>query len=321
MKAFDRIYRLHQTLKARRHPVSMASLQQTLECSRATVCRHIQELRDYYQAPLENVPGQGYRYSDDSYELPGLWFNALELESLLVLQTLLANLDSGFLRSRLGPLHHYMQKLLENLDPDGQWRWDRLRILGMHRRRQPSALFPSIAQAVLMGRCLRINYRSRSDDRQSQRDVSPQRLTHYRDNWYLDAWCHTRQALRSFSLDGIREAVPSDAECINLSEADLDAHYASAYGIFAGAVTKCAVLRFSPYIARWISDEAWHPEQTARWLDDGRYELTLPYGNDTELILDICRYGPEVEVVVPDELRERVADRLRAAAEQYSSGG
>ena len=321
MNAFDRIYALHHTLKSRRHPVSMRQLQQALECSRATVSRHIRELRDYYRAPLENVSGQGYRYTDDSYELPGLWFNAQELEALIILQTLLANLDSGFLQRRLEPLHRYMARLLENVSPDGPKRWDRLRILGMHRRTQPSKYFPLIAQSVLIGRRLHIDYYSRSDDRVSQRELSPQRLTHYRDNWYLDAWCHKREALRSFSLDGIREVIPLDTECLNLSEEDLDAHYAGAYGIFAGTVTKCAVLRFSPYIARWISAETWHPEQAARWLDDGRYELTLPYGNDTELILDICRYGPEVEVVAPDELRERVADRLRAAAEQYSSGG
>jgi predicted DNA-binding transcriptional regulator YafY len=37
----------------------------------------------------------------------------------------------------------------------------------------------------------------------TEREVSPQRLVHYRDNWYLDAWCHLREDVRSFSIDAI----------------------------------------------------------------------------------------------------------------------
>jgi len=318
MNAFGRVYALHQVLKSRRYPISTADLQTALECSRATIYRHIRELRDDYQAPLERVRGQGYRYTDDAYELPGLWFNEQELEALIVLQTLLTHLDSGFFKARLAPLHRYMQRLLERIHPEGRWRWERLRIIGMHQRTQLSALFPLIARGVLEGQRLRVAYHSRSNDQTSQRDLSPQRLTHYRDNWYLDAWCHKRKALRSFSLDGLREVEPLNTEGLYIDDADLDAHLASAYGIFAGTATKTARLRFSPYIARWVSHETWHPEQTARWLDDGRYELILPYGNDTELILDICRYGPEVEVVAPEELRGKVADSLLRAAHQYA---
>lgn len=53
---------------------------------------------------------------------------------------------------------------------------------------------------------MRIRYHSRSKDERTERVVSPQRLIYYRDNWYLDAWDHLREALRSFSIDRIRGA-------------------------------------------------------------------------------------------------------------------
>src|SRR5690606_25885846 len=82
---------------------------------------------------------------------------------------------------------------------------------------------------------LAFEYRARSTDAPTRRLVSPQRLTHYRDNWYLDAWDHEREALRSFALDRIRQPRPGEARARDLPEAELDQHLASSYGIFSGA--------------------------------------------------------------------------------------
>jgi len=78
-----------------------------------------------------------------------------------------------------------------------------------------------------------------------------------------------------------------------------------------------AVLRFSEYAARWVRDEEWFPDQETVELVDGGLELRIPYHNPTELIMEICRYGDQVEVIKPPELRKQVADVLRKAADQY----
>jgi len=78
------------------------------------------------------------------------------------------------------------------------------------------------------------------------------------------------------------------------------------------------VLRFNAERARWVAREQWHPQQQSRWLDDGSFELTLPYGNPTELIMDILRFGPDVEVIAPPALRQQVIKRLRDSLQKYS---
>jgi predicted DNA-binding transcriptional regulator YafY len=102
-------------------------------------------------------------------------------------------------------------------------------------------------------------------------------------------------------------------------EAELDEHYASAYGIFGGKADKVAVLRFTPESARWVADEKWHPMQQGRWLDDGAYELSIPYRDARELVMDVVRHGPDVEVIAPDELRAEVGQYLERAAHAYRS--
>ena len=74
---------------------------------------------------------------------------------------------------------------------------------------------------------------------------------------------------------------------------------ASSYGIFSGKADKAAVLRFTPKQARWVASEQWHPEQLRRFEKDGSYVLEFPYSNDSELVMDILRYGENVEVVSP----------------------
>lgn len=87
MDRLRRIYKLHQIITSHRYPVPHRVLQEKLECSRATVNRIIQEMRDFLGAPLEyDRERNGYHYAGTGahpYELPGLWFNASELYALL----------------------------------------------------------------------------------------------------------------------------------------------------------------------------------------------------------------------------------------------
>ncbi len=174
-----------------------------------------------------------------------------------------------------------------------------------------------MAAGVLERRRLRLSYRDRGSDRETEREVSPQRLVHYRDNWYLDAWCHLRDALRIFAVDRIEAATALDEPADEIPDTALDAHYAGAYGIFAGRPRQTAVLRFTPQRARWVAAERWHPRQESRFLEDGSYELRLPFGDPRELVMDVLRQGSEVEVMSPADLRARVREQLRLAAARY----
>lgn len=321
MDKLSRIYKLHELLKSRRRPVPMGVLQAELEYSRATVKRIIGELRDIFAAPLEyDRKNNGYHYAangEHPFELPGLWFSAAELHALLAAEKLLADLQPGWLQDKLIPLRQRMREILAAGKTDAAAELDRIRILAMASRQQHDRHFHTVATAVINRRRLRIDYYSRAKDERTERVVSPQRLTHYRDNWYLDAWCHRTQALRTFALDAIEAAELQESRAKEISAAKLDAHYAAGYGIFAGKPKATAVLRFSPNRARWVARERWHPEQRGQFLPDGRYELSFPYSDPRELIMDVLKHGAEVEVIGPPDLRTEIAAQLAAACRRY----
>jgi predicted DNA-binding transcriptional regulator YafY len=184
--------------------------------------------------------------------------------------------------------------------------------------RPTSPFFTLIAGGLAARRRLHLSYYNRQRDSLSEREISPQRLTHYRDNWYLDAWCHLRGGLRTFALDAIRQVRQLDQVARNVEEAELERHFTGAYGIFSGQAKALAVVRFSPNAARWVAIEEWHPKQQSRWLGDGRYELTIPYSNPAELLMDLQKYGSDVEVISPPELRREIKQRLRLALDIYN---
>lgn len=321
MDRFDRVYQLHKILDGRRVPISRRDLEEQMECSRATVIRTLDFLRDHLHAPiLYDAEQNGYLYKegeDGPFELPGLWFNATELYALLTSYELLSRIQPGIFEEALRPAVRRIEELLNRRRPGGRDLVDRIRILQMAPRPVDVHQFRRIADALAERRQVHVFYRGRSRDALTERDLSPQRLVYYRDNWYLDAWCHWRRDLRTFSLDRLHVVDTRPDAAVDVEEADLNRLLTSAYGIFAGEPTETAVLRFNAEAARWVADEQWHPDQQSRIFDDGSLELRIPFADPRELMQDILRFGPDVTVIEPASLKESVAMRLEQALQRY----
>jgi predicted DNA-binding transcriptional regulator YafY len=321
MDRYERILTLHRMLKSARYPVPLARVMEDLDCSRATAYRDIAFLRDALGAPIDSEGDEAaFHYASDEaerFELPGLWLTSEELQALLALNQLIDRTGPGILAGALAPVRKRIDGLLSNQTDGKSFPLERIRVIGYGARRVDEISFKNVASAVLERRRLQFEYRARSTNQATTRTVSPQRLTHYRDNWYLDAFDHDRDALRSFALDRIARASVLDTIALDLDEAELNQHLASSYGIFSGVPKATATIRFSAHAARWVADEHWHSQQQGQWLADGHYELKLPYSNSRELLMDVLKYGPDAEIIAPVSLREEMKIMLQLAQGAY----
>jgi proteasome accessory factor C len=321
MDKFDRIFQLHAILAARRTPIPLEDLTARLECSKATLYRAINVLKDTLHAPVEfDADAGGFRYANlkgsSAFELPGLWFTPAELQALAVMQRLLKDVGGGLLTEHLGPLSKRLDELTRHRRLNLGEAASRLRFPAIASRPAGPA-FQAVASATLQRKKVWIEYHARGTNERSERTVSPQRVTHYRESWYLDAWDESKTALRCFAIDRILRATPLDQTAMDVADIELDAHYASSYGIFGGQADKIAVLRFSRERARWVADEVWHPEQQGKPLEDGSYELQIPYRDSRELVMDILRHGPHVVVIEPQSLIDEVRSQISEALQPY----
>ncbi len=322
MDRTERFYRIDRLLRENR-VVTIDRFLDDLSVSRATFKRDLEYMRDRLNAPIEwDREAGGYRFVDHvagapEYELPGLWFNESEILALLSMESLLKEIEPGLLGSRLEPIKARLSSLIEATSHSAEEVRKRIRVLHMGSRSRDIRFFEQIAHALMNRRRLHLDYFVRSRDELTHRDASPQRLVHYRDNWYLDAWCHSAEAVRSFALDAVEAAQVLEDSAIEVPEENLDRLLGAGYGIFSGDKVQWAKLRFSAQRARWVAAEDWHPQQRSSFDEAGRYILEVPYSQDPELMMDILKHGSEVEVLSPPELRQQVAQQLNAAAHQY----
>ncbi|MGZ8217015.1 helix-turn-helix transcriptional regulator [Methylomagnum sp.] len=244
-------------------------------------------------------------------------FNASEIHALFTMRRLLQDLQPGLLEPHVRPLLDRLNHLIGTGSPHIKEVEKRVRVFQVARRAVETRHFASLATALFERRQLRLAHYNRASGHRTERTVSPQRLIYYRENWYLDAWCHWREAIRSFAVDALEAATIGPDAALDIPEAELDRHLGTGYGIFSGDAVQWAVLRFTPERARWVSREIWHPQQRSEFEADGGYRLEIPYSDDRELVMDILRHGAEVEALAPDSLRDRLREIIRGMGERY----
>jgi predicted DNA-binding transcriptional regulator YafY len=321
----ERFYTIDRMLRER-GVVPFGALAERLEVSRATLKRDLEYMRSRLHAPIiYDRACNGYRLAPSEkaaarYQLPGLWFSPEEIHALLTLQHLVSNLRSGsIIAPRVAAVADRLRGALGGHAQDEEEVRRRVRIVGLASREVPLEHFECIGSALVRRHQLAIRYFARGRGEETERVISPQRLVHYRDNWYLDAYCHLREDLRSFAVDAVRAARALDQPALDVAESRLDAVLGSGYGIFSGAAVAWARLRFTPERARWVSAEQWHPQQRASHDADGTYVLEIPYSDPRELLMDILRHGAEFEVLSPHALREMTREAIGAMQARYAT--
>ena len=234
------------------------------------------------------------------------------------MQHLLDNLDQGgLISSHIDPLVEIIDGILGQSEVSAKELRKRIKVFGMSARKNSLENFEEVGNALLKRQRLQIEYYSKGANETTNREVSPQRLIFYRDNWYLDAYCHMRKGLRSFALDGVRQAVLLNKKTEEISEKELHENFAESYGIFSGKASQRAKLRFTPERARWVAGETWHGQQVSSFDKEGNYILEFDYNQDPELVMEILKHGSGVEVLAPASLKKRVIDELKKNLARY----
>ena len=327
MNQTERFYKIDQMISDGKL-VTFPQMQEALEVSRATLRRDLEYMRNRLNAPIvfDRFAG-GYRFDTEQpqlggqYELPGLWFSSAEIHALLTMQHLLANLDpGGILTPHIQPLMARLNALLGTAENTAEEIRRRVLVVGVGQRQLKLDHFERVGSALLSRKRLQVTYLSKGKGEVTEREVSPQRLVHYRENWYLDAWCHLRNELRNFAVDSIQHVELLDKPSREVSKRSVDVVLGPGYGMFTGTKVQWARLAFTPERARWVASEQWHPKQKGQFDKTGRYILDIPFADHRELIMDVLKYGADVEVIAPETLRQLVRGEHERAAKAYDSG-
>ena len=326
-------------LLTERKIVTFEELTTLLKASAPTVKRDLRYMREILGAPIvySRVLG-GYSYDPGSKnkmrangKLSPLgmgrktWYSPQELFVLVKMTNLLSELAKDETSAIYQDLEPLKARVLSVMSVGGTLPSQFLPYIkivdesseGLHG--EPDT-FASVGAALSSHRRLQILYenRARQDGKSSIREVSPLRLVHYRNRWYVDTYCHTTTEFRTFAIENIRRAEILTKRAQSFRPKEISDNLDSGYGLFRGKTPKEAVLLFDRDVAMYIRRQTWHPKQ--RMVAQGSsLRVTVPYSDPTELVGEIMRWGNHVTVAEPKELRETVRESLQATFKQYQS--
>jgi predicted DNA-binding transcriptional regulator YafY len=262
--------------------------------------------------PVETAPidrwgdREGYRIDPARYDLPELDFPADELMALAVAVDATGMGDSA-------------ASGLRKLEIDAG-RPGVTRASGTGRTPVIDASLAAphlevLAGAQLTRTTVRFSYRKAGGETAS-RTVDPYALVHRRGRWYVVGHDHGRAAQRAFRLDRIdgRVRTLGDPHAFDPPEGEVDVD-AVVPAVPADA-PRFAVVEAS-------SEIAWQVARSARGAGEpaaGEWSrFTVPVGDPDAFIGWVLEQGPEIVIVEPADLRNRVVAALRRLSEGSST--
>jgi len=180
-------------------------------------------------------------------------------------------------------------------------------------------ILETIAEGWGSGRKVKIGYRSPRSGELRYRVIAPYALEPTASGIYII--CHDKWAddIRTFKLARLESAQLVDETYAIPPDFDAEAHLATSWGIMSGEQVSEVVLRFTATAKPFVVERQWHPSQLLEDTPEGGCLLQVQVSEPLEMQPWIRSWGAQVEVISPEWLRERIADELRQAAEQYGA--
>lgn len=316
---YERFLWFHSQIKAGKFP-NARNLAENFELTGRTAQRDIEFMRDRLYAPLGyNNKNRGYSYTDDSYELPGLWINESNILALSLAVRLASTIPDQALKDQLC---HLIDRIPirsgDTTTPCLVRLSSRISVKNIEYSQVDREIFRQSVEALFAGIALNIVYSSPHTKTTTERIIHPLHLMHYMGSWHLIAWCGTRRDLRNFALSRIQKTSPA-TEYLTLPDnlPDLKEYTRQHFGIMQGDSPTEVALRFAPKIASWVNQQIWHPKQRSSISSDGSLTLQFPVADFRELVKIILGYGADIEVLEPLELKMLVREEIDRMTKIY----
>lgn len=162
---------------------------------------------------------------------------------------------------------------------------------------------------------IELSYRKYTSEESEILHVYPYGVKEHEKRWYLVGWCKERKAMRVYGLDRIMSMELLQAQFQMPKDFDLDYLFSGSFGIFLPGDKKTVkvVYKAGERESRYLRDLPLHSSQ--KETSPGMFEIRVV--PDDNLIIELCHHGSRIEVIEPQEIRDRVAQEHRKAWEQY----
>ena len=321
MSEIDRLYS-YKSLFLKRRLISQSEILSSLEISTATFKRDLSKLRDRLNLPIiYDRTLRGYRLDKDTSPngFSSAIFSKEEILVFSTIQYILTKFEPHLFNSALKPLKTKIEFMLTDIGLTESDVMSRIKFLYSRKRTLNYDIFERLLSASFNRKKVSIRYLDSQSNITIERTISPQQLIYYKDNWYMDAWCHFRNDVRTFALDAIEACTIVNESVKELNIAENKRMDRVDYGIFIGRVQQWAKIKINSKSASWVIREEWHPDQKTHMGSDGWLTLEIPYSDSREILAEILKLGNNAMVLEPKELKNSHVENLQLTLANYKS--
>ena len=289
-------------------------LEKRFEVAKSTAQRDFKHYQNQGRVEL-NKNTHIWKLLDKTYPLPDLYISQKEWTALLISEQLLSTQSSELSQNLLKLVKRYRDSM-SPLVFEKQIREGVSSCLTDFEE-IPEAVFQTCLTAIFQKQVLAFQYYKPLDNSHTNRSVSPQHLVLHNGKWMLISWDHQANALRNFMPSRIREiSVQPEQTHYYIREEEINEYLNSSYGIFKGKKRQTVELLFSKRMSYLADKRIWHPYEEKSWIED-QLLLKLPVASEIGILQEIRSFGPDVEVLKPLTLRDKIRQELEKTVEIY----
>jgi predicted DNA-binding transcriptional regulator YafY len=315
----ERMLRIHRAIQSGIYP-NATTLAAELEVSTKTINRDMEFMRDRLELPLEYEGTRfGYRYTQPVGSFPTLQITDGELFALLVAEKALQQYRGTHFEKPLVSAFRKMVAALPDTVSLNLAEWETT--IAFRTSAEPILnleIFDALARAAARRRQVRLVYRKPGNAQAEERIVDPYQLANINGEWFLFAFDHLRQDLRTFVPARIKRLDETGRTFARPAKFAVEKRLQDSFAVFSGKGDYRVLLRFTAAVADYIREKRWHPSQEVRELKGGELELHLRLSSLEEIKRWVLSWSGQATVVQPKELVESVRQSAEALLLQHS---
>ncbi|MEI6780779.1 MAG: YafY family protein [Verrucomicrobiota bacterium] len=298
---------IHQALQSGGYP-NASTLASRFEVCTKSIHRDLEFMRDRLQLPIQYDGSRfGYYYTEPVQAFPTMQITEGELFALVVAERALQQYrGTSFEKPLLSALQKLEQALpdtislsLTDVEQTISFRTSSEPILDLE-------VFDALAKATTSRRQLELTYRKPGQPQAEKRIVDPYHLANINGEWFLFAFDHLRNDLRTFVPARIKAIRPTGKTFERRQKFSLDKRLRGSFGVQSGKGEFDVVIRFHERVADYIREKKWHESQRLSELKGGGVELQLELSSLAEVGRWVLSWGGDAVVVRPTELAQSV---------------
>jgi len=298
------------------HLPSSSDFSRELGVSRRTIMEDLDRLRDDHNAPIDyDAQRHGFRMIDLSWELPAIQISRQELFAFSVAEKVIGAFRGTPLETDMRSVMGKIQSQLEGkitIDPSSFT--ENISVLSEDYAQLDPQIWAATARSIDRQEQVCAAY-TKFDGTRGSYTIDPYHLVAYHGDWYLVGFHHRRGKIASFALSRVSEVTWTGETFEVPAKFDPAEWLREAFGITGGEKPFRVRLLFSPAVTAYIRRRRWHPTQEMIDRKNGSVELQMETTGWKELVRLILSWQPDVKVLAPKRLRDRVEEKMRMALE------